>query len=314
MTLLGVYLQNVSPTNSPGEYKGAAVKDFTPTNDTEKVEKQTLRPPDKFLNLKQTSSLLKETPNWMASKPKGKHRPENKIVQSFLELGQMTKKTEGTLMSGSVETATQVGKQSQMNDIEDVTTSDMTSDTSSEINNEQSSTVEKCLNSSKTLQDTVQQTETKKGQELFNLSGSGSDQSPKMQTIPTQNTENHDRKATQIKYIRATTPKSKERSSVETGLLSKSKSKNWFVAFYTQTQHQGMEAAINCGTRTKPCYYLKTVMTQLKEGDTVVLISNHTELISHQNESNNLNTDWAVQNTSESKFAINQNHSSLLIF
>ncbi len=173
-------------------------------------------------------------------------------------------------------------------------TAKITNDTSFQVKNKQYLSTAKDPNGGKTHADTVQWTQTTSALTMFNFTSSSSDKSPMQKSIPTKNRENGKLNAinneTQILVL-----KNKGSRSIHTILLSESKSKNWFVAFYTQTQYQGMEAANNCGTRTNPCYYLKTVMSQLKKGDTLILIS---DLISHHKEVDKHKTDLAVQGTS----------------
>ncbi len=298
-TLLGVYLENVSPENSRAVYKGAAEKDFTPNKDTGKAENEKIRPQNKFQKPTENFSLLRETLNWKTSKNEDTIDPENRKVQSFQKPSVETKKTKRTLMPGLETTATQMGKHSFVKiDRESTNSTKTENDTSLENTLEQSSTIKQDPNGNKTHPDTEQLVEMAKYQEAYIYSGSGSDQSPQKKTIPTQITEKGRTNARKIEDTRITILKNTGRSSIDTRLLSESQSKNWFVVFYTQTQYQGMEAANNCGTRTNPCYYLKTVMNQLKEGDTLTLISDQAKLISGQNELNKPYTEKAVESTS----------------
>ncbi len=294
-TLLGVYLENVPPENSTAVYKRTTVKDFTTSKDTEKAARQQIYPPNKFQKLIKGDSILREIQNRKTSKTEDKNMSENETVQNFLKPSVETKKTKETLMP-SLETATKpMEKQLFAQNREKAATSEITNHTSSETKNEHSSTREKDANRHKTHLSATQQTEN--DQESFTLSGSGSEQSPKKETIATQITENDRTNARDIEDTRITIPNSKARRSVETGHLSESKIKNWFVALYRQNQYQGIEVA-NCGTRMNPCYYLKTVMSQLKEGDTLILISDHSEMIFGQNELNKLKPNLAVESTS----------------
>ncbi len=287
-----MYLDNVSPENSTAVYTRTSVEEFATNKDTEKAEKQKIRPPNKFQKPTENVSLLRETLNWKTSKPEDNIESENRQVQSVLKHSVETQKMKRTSMLGSETTVTEVGKHSLAKNRK------TENDTSLANNYEKSSTKKKDSKGNKTHPDTDQLLEMREVQEAFISSGSSSDQSPKMKTIPTQITENGRTNARKIDDTRITTPMNKEKRSIDTSLLSESQSKNWFVAFYTQTQYQGMEAAHNCGTRTNPCYCLKTVMNQLKEGDTLTLISDYTEQISGQNESKKLNTDLAVESTS----------------
>ncbi len=268
------------------------MKEFTPNKDTEKAEKQTIRPLNKYLKHSDNISLLREIQNGKTSKSEDKKELENGKVQNSLKSSVKILKPEEALVPVLEEPETQAGIHNQ----ESVFSSKSENDTSFETSNDQSFTTKKDPNGTKTHPDTVPLAEITKSQ-VFNISGSGSDQSSMKETIATQSTENGRTNATIIEEIRISKSKSKGRSHVDTRLLRGRKGKSWFVALYRQTQYQGMEAANNCGTRTNPCYHLKTVVNKLKEGDTLILISDYTELISDQNELNH-NTENAVESTS----------------
>ncbi len=234
-TLLGIYLDNVSPENSIAIDTGLPVKDFITNKEKENVEKQNIRPPNKFQKSTENSSFLRGTLNWKTSNTEDKIESENGKFQSFQNHNAKRKEPNGALMLHSEAAATQVGKQSFAKDTERVKTVKMTNVTSFQVKNKQYFTTAKDPNSDKTPADTVQWTETTSAHTMFNFTSSSSDQSAMQKIIPTSHTENIKTNATNNE-IHVSVLKNKGRRSIYTIPLSKSKSKNWFVAFYTQTQ------------------------------------------------------------------------------